>query len=79
MVKHIDIYPDASGAPAVVTVLGQTFAIDTVGGVRLHRISGTAVTRGSLQKAIAIATAEYVAARQVGADWLNRNAEMYAR
>lgn len=81
-VMNLRIFPDASGAPAVVSSGEYRFAFDFLGEVTMRRIDGPEAHSRGLIKAIALATKAYntALARQLGDDrakWMQANLELY--
>lgn len=74
---QVQIYDDASGAPATVTYGRYTFAFDTLGEVKCTLIKPVYGTRVENKIALDMCTKAYMSARKVSAEWLARNAEMY--
>lgn len=78
-IRHIQIYSDASGAPAVVDSDGYVYTMDTIKGeITCTCIRPVSGSRVASKIAAEQARRAYVAARQVDAEWLGRNVEMYA-
>jgi hypothetical protein len=78
-VKHIRTFEDASGAPAVVSYGPYTFAVDTLGDVRLTLISPVYGSRVESKIAASAARRAYLAERDtlVSGTWLAANRTMY--
>lgn len=77
----ITVYPDASGAPALLTYNGFTFAYDMLGKVTRNRTSHVHGKERRQARAIAISTLDKaydeLLKKHADADWLARNKKMY--
>jgi hypothetical protein len=76
----VQVFSDASGAPAVVSYGRYTFAFDTLGAVKCNLVKPVSGSRIEHKIALNVCTKAYMAARDsvVDAAWLARNAAMYA-
>lgn len=74
------VFSDASGAPAVIAHDGYAFAFDMLGRVTVSCIRPLFGTRISCERAKDLCEREYakLIAERVDAEWLARNAAMYA-
>lgn len=80
-IRSMTVYPDASGAPAVVEHDGFSFSFDMLGEMKWNAIDGRShgFLRPARERAIAACRSLYAKelASRVDADWISRNAAMY--
>lgn len=76
-VKAFEMFTDASGAPALIQAGPCTWSLNCLGEVTYHAQGGQSGTPRALRAASArVAVAAYES--MLGAEWRDRNREMYA-
>lgn len=80
VVSHFQVFPDASGAPAVIAYRGFVYACDHVGAPKLHAIQLPRTTRRERLIAQSVCEAAYreLLAANVDDTWVAANLAMYA-
>jgi hypothetical protein len=78
-ITHMEIMPDASGAPAVVRYNGYTFAFDFLGELRCRLLGPLSGARADNKIAREICERTYLGALHTQTDdaWFVRNREWY--
>jgi hypothetical protein len=74
------VYPDASGAPAVLAYRGFVFALDMLGEVKLHLIgegAGLGRVESKIARDVCLAAYLTLLGERVDEDWRARNIRLY--
>jgi hypothetical protein len=79
-VKSFEVFPDGSGATAVIEAHGLVWVFDLLGQeIRAHRIDNRSASRRARLISSSIATAQYKRLiADLSEDWKRMNIEMYA-